>query len=240
MKSLSLLNSSALALVLTVALSACADEITSPGMDDVPLTAAFGANGNGNGAPTGYHFTLNIHGVENNGQGIGNGNGTHNMWVALWGNTKINLYEENFGVIDADGRDGTASFGLPNPDADGDGETVYSVFARGMGQGSATIVLCAETDTGDLVCNNGEVTLGAGKKKFENVSKELLFLWDVDLDGDGVVDLKRVGLFDAALQGYFWDYTNSGLRLAQLRFYPCSTDVGDDYTDPINDSACFD
>ena len=84
-----------------------------------------------------------------------------------------------------------------------------------------------------------EVGLGGGKKKFENVSKELLFLWDVDLDGDGVIDLKRIGLFDAALQGYFWDYTNSGLRLAQLRFYPCSTDVGDESTDPINDAACF-
>jgi hypothetical protein len=39
-----------------------------------------------------------------------------------------------------------------------------------------------------------------------------------DIDGDGLVE--RVGIFDDALQGYFWDYDNQGLRLAQLRFYP--------------------
>ncbi len=230
-----------LTLALAVALGACAEDVTSPGAADVQLAAAFGANGNGNGAPTGWHFNLNIHGVQDRGQTVGNGNGTHNMWVPLSGNAKINLVEGDYGVIDANGLDGTASFSLPNPDADGDGVTTYSVFARGLGKGSAKIALCATTLLGDLVCNTGELELGlgGGKKKFENVSKELLFLWDVDLDGDGVVDLKRIGLFDAALQGYFWDYTNSGLRLAQLRFYPCSTDVGENADDPINDAACF-
>jgi len=29
-----------------------------------------------------------------------------------------------------------------------------------------------------------------------------------------------VSLFDPALQDYFWNYDNNGLRLAQLRFYP--------------------
>jgi hypothetical protein len=27
-------------------------------------------------------------------------------------------------------------------------------------------------------------------------------------------------IFDSALQDYFWNYQNNGLRLAQLRFYP--------------------
>ena len=29
-----------------------------------------------------------------------------------------------------------------------------------------------------------------------------------------------VSIFDSALQDYFWNYQNNGLRLAQLRFYP--------------------
>ena len=40
----------------------------------------------------------------------------------------------------------------------------------------------------------------------------------VDLDGDGVLEV--VNIFDPALQDYFWNYDNRGLRLTQLRFYP--------------------
>jgi hypothetical protein len=29
-----------------------------------------------------------------------------------------------------------------------------------------------------------------------------------------------VSLFDACLQGYFWQYDNNGLKLLQVRFYP--------------------
>jgi hypothetical protein len=32
-------------------------------------------------------------------------------------------------------------------------------------------------------------------------------------------------LFSDALQGYFWSYDNTGLKLAQLRFYEVSTTV---------------
>lgn len=235
----------AVALLTAIAFAACDQDVASPD-GSVPDAAFVKTAGTGNGAPSGWHWTLLIHGVANNGQGIGNGNGMHNMWVRLWGNTKILLSEGDYGVIDADGRDGTASFSLPNPDEDGDGVTKYSVFARGLGQGSAKVALCADdpssTDPADVICNTGslEVTLGKnGKNTFRNVSKELLFLWDVDLDGDGVVDLNRIGLFDDALEDYFWSYDNSGLRLAQLRFYPCSTDVGATSGDPINDAACF-
>lgn len=223
---------------IAVATAACEPPATSPeSPDDVQSVKSAPL---GNGAPSGHHYTLLIHGVEDRGQTVPSENG-HNMWVKLWGNTKINLTEGPFTVLDANGLDGETNFQLPNPDEDGDGVTSYSVFARGLGKGHAKVALCAYDDEGDLICNTGslEVTLGNGNKKFQNVSKELLFLWDVDLDGDGVVDIARVGLFDEALEGYFWDYDNFGLRLAQLRFYPCSTDVGDTSGDPINDAACF-
>ena len=62
--------------------------------------------GQGNGAPTGFHHTLIIKGTENNGQGIGNGNGGQTIFVKLTGNTKIMLAEgDTYEVLDADGRD---------------------------------------------------------------------------------------------------------------------------------------
>lgn len=236
-------------LMLTAFLVACADEPSGPDMSDLTVLAA-GANGNGNGAPTGWHYTLLIHGYGGDNSGFPAENG-QNMWVKLQGNTKINLTEgDDFYVLDPDGTDGVAEFQLPNPDEDNDGVTTYSVFARGLGQGSATITTCADDpnsdDPDDVICNTGELVVGLSKgngkggNTFSNVSKELLYLWDVDLDGDGIVDLNRVPLFDDALEGYFWSYDNNGLRLAQLRFYPCSTDVGDTSADPINDDACFD
>jgi hypothetical protein len=30
----------------------------------------------------------------------------------------------------------------------------------------------------------------------------------------------NVSLFNACLQGYFWQYDNNGLKLLQVRFYP--------------------
>jgi hypothetical protein len=38
------------------------------------------------------------------------------------------------------------------------------------------------------------------------------------VDGDGVTE--QVSLFDDALEDFFWQVDNNGLRLAQLRFYP--------------------
>lgn len=88
-------------------------------------------------------------------------------------------------------------------------------------------------------CSLEQVTLirEKGKSTFQNVTAELLTIvfevtvW-TDADGDGIVDpgetetfLVRVPIFDAALEGEFWYYENNGLRLAQVRFYDCSTNV---------------
>ena len=47
----------------------------------------------------------------------------------------------------------------------------------------------------------------------------------MDTDGDNICDT-RTYLFDDSTMGYFWDYDNQGLRLAQLRFYEVATEVG--------------
>ncbi|MDX5423275.1 MAG: hypothetical protein LPK14_13540 [Hymenobacteraceae bacterium] len=42
----------------------------------------------------------------------------------------------------------------------------------------------------------------------------------LDADGNVLLAAGTYPLFDEAMQGYFWDYDNDGLKLLQLRFYP--------------------
>ena len=62
----------------------------------------------------------------------------HRIFVPLEGKTRILLAEapegQSFAVLDANGTKGPAKFQLPNPDPDGDGTTVYSVYARALGK----------------------------------------------------------------------------------------------------------
>jgi len=197
----------------------------------------------GNGAPSGAHYNLNIIGVPRAKTADMTGDNGHRIFVPLWGNPKIMLTEgPDFAVLDANGTDGEASFQLPNPDPNGDGTTVYSVFARALGTpgGKSLTTTCAiDPFDGSEVCSVITLTLerSKGKSTFDNVSKYLLYIY-ADINGDGVLD--RVPLFDSSLTGYFWDYDNQGLKLAQLRFYQCSTTVPV-ATDPNGPqtTACF-
>lgn len=179
----------------------------------------------GNGAPSGPHFNLNLIGVpKDKSAGIDDG---RRIFVPLEGRTQILLREGEFDVLDANGTDGSAAFQLPNPDADGDGVTTFSVFVRPLGKpgGSSTLTTCAtDLDTGEEVCSVGSAVLvrERGGSKFTNFSRELLFV-SADLDGDGDVD--RVPLFGDGLEDFFWEVDNQGLRLANMRFYPVPTDV---------------
>lgn len=181
----------------------------------------------GNGAPSGAHYTLNIIGTGDKSAAMDGNNGSR-IFVSLEGRTEIYLREgEDFQVLDANGTDPDgATFVLPNPDSDGDGTTTYSVFARALGTpgGSADMTTCAYDADGTKVCSLEILELGRtnGPSRFENVSKELLFIY-YDLDGDGTAE--RYSLFDDALEDYFWQYDNNGLRIVQLRFYEVPTTV---------------
>lgn len=179
----------------------------------------------GNGAPSGPHFNLNIIGVPKGKSADITSGGR--IFVPLTGKSRILLSEGDFAVIDANGTDGSAAFQLPAPDADGDGTTSYSVFARALGKpgGSSTITTCASDPvSGEEICSADSLVAvrTSGRQKFENVSRELLFI-EADLDGDGTTEL--VSLFDDALEGFLWDVDNQGLRLLQLRFYEVPTTV---------------
>ena len=184
-------------------------------------------SGAGNGAPSGAHYNLNLIGVPKSKKPDMSGNSGHRIFVALDAKTRILLSEGDFAVLDATGTDGPASFRLPSPDPDNNGVTEYSVFARALGKpgGSGSIQTCA-TDpvTQEEWCSIYQLVLvrNKGKQSFENVSRELLYVF-VDLNGDGTVE--RIPLFDDRLQDYFWEYDNNGLKLVQLRFYEVPTDV---------------
>ena len=93
---------------------------------------------------------------------------------------------------------------------------------------------------GDALCSIEQVgadvlTRQKGKSSFTNVTPELTsvvfrVVVDVDTNGDEVVDEDdyvdvRVPLFDDIMENEYWEYDNSGLRLSQVRFYDCSTNV---------------
>jgi hypothetical protein len=214
--------------------------------------AAAPPGGKGNGAPSGAHFNLNIIGVPKGKTASMTGTSGHTIFVNLEGKSTIWLCESGvdagcgsggFIVIDRNGTDNDgATFGLPNPDPDNDGSTEYSVFARALGApgGSSTTTTCVTDPGGELECSviSLVLTRDKGKSRFDNVSKYLLYVYaDVDEDGD----LERVPLFADGYEGFLWDYDNNGLRLAQLRFYECTTIVPepDNPGGPQDDSDCF-
>jgi hypothetical protein len=175
---------------------------------------------------SGPHFNLNLIGVPKGKTADLTGNNGRRIFVSLAGKTTINLAQGPFQVLDANGTDGTAAFQLPNPDPDNDGTTTYSVYARALGKpgGSSKTTTCLTDATGETFCSiySTVLTRTKGKQTFTNVSQQLLYVY-ADINGDGTIE--RSPLFGDATSSYFWDYDNSGLKLAQLRFYEVSTTV---------------
>src|SRR5262245_5281684 len=135
----------------------------------------------------------------------------------------------DFDVLDGNGTDGTAAFQLPNPD-NGTGQLAYSVWVRALGKpgGKASMTTCfTELETASTWCNSGNLVVKlnrlAGGQKFVDVSQQLLQVC-ADVNTDPLVTtLQLVPLFSDLGTDYFWQYDNTGLKLAQLRFYPLST-----------------
>jgi hypothetical protein len=229
------------------------------------LVFAGSAHATGNEAPSGSHYNLNIICVPNGKKADMTGTQGHTIFVSCSGTSKINLIEgADFVVLDRNGTDGTASFQLPPSDTGvitdtpgvkdecilnidgsytcGTGTSVYSVFARALGnpRGTAVMMLCGLAEDGitEVCGTTNQLTLDASGRpaKFENVTANLLYLYNVTIDG---VLYKRIPLFSDVLQDYFWSYYNNGLKLLQLRFYHCTTMVPADWPGAIDDSACF-
>ena len=232
-----------LSAAVVAAVSACSSETTSPSASSADLSVRNGVSQTGNGAPSGAHYNLNIIGVKKDKSPNMTGGDGHRIFVPLGrtgevASTKINLIEGDFAVLDANGTDGSASFQLPNPDPDGDGTTVYSVYVRALGKpgGKATMQSCyTDFQTGDTWCavdivgGVEPITIertNKGVAKFVNVSKNLLYV-DVCLAVDAITgectSSQVQPLFSDSLDDYYWQYDNEGLKVAQLRFYEVPT-----------------
>jgi len=186
---------------------------------------------NGNGAPSGSHYNLNIIGVShdkspNMDQGSGNvifvGLGTKTTTVS----TKIMLSQSPAGVfqvLDKNGTDGEASFALPLPGS-------YTVWARALGTpgGQAKMTTCASdpaligTDAALVCSTQNEVFVRyTGRSSFRNVTSALTTITLVAGSPAALAcGSTTVSLFDPCLEGFFWQYDNNGLKLLQVRFYP--------------------
>ena len=194
-------------------------------------TAAAAQNGDGNGAPSGAHYSLNIIGVPKSKSANPDWASGHVIFVSLGSkdvmvSTKIMLSQSAeagvFEVLDKNGTDGQASFSLPAPGT-------YTVWARALGKpgGQAKITTCA-TDialatAGDICSTQNEVFVrDKGKSSFRNVTDALTtIILDPVADSVAVTACggTTVSLFNPCLIGYFWQYDNNGLKLLQVRFY---------------------
>ncbi|NNK48747.1 MAG: hypothetical protein HKP01_07730 [Gemmatimonadetes bacterium] len=232
-------KSLAVLLAATVALSAtaCDEQPTEP---EAQATFAKKSPVENNGAPSGAHYTLNVIGMSKDKSADMNGNNGRRIFVKLWGSdTKIMLAEGDFKVLDANGTDGEASFQLPNPDENCDGTTEYSVFVRALGKpgGKAKMQTCYENSDGtwcavdvDGGVSQIDIERRKGKSVFRNESKDLLYVdYCADFDTDTqTCDRWAVSpLFGDDGASYWWDYDNSGLKIAQLRFYNVETQAWD-------------
>ena len=228
-------------------LAACSDSATAPSAASADVSPSAAVAQTGNGAPSGQHYTLNVIGMAKGKTADMSNSQGHRIFVGLGRSgdavvTNIKLTEGPFAVLDANGTDGEANFQLPNPvdDANGDGvdddgRLGYSVYVRALGKptGSASMTSCY-TDGSGTWCNAGELVVSLNRVsagKFIDVSKQLLQVC-VDTDPDALVaDLALEPIFSDDQTDYFWEYTNEGLRLAQMRFYPIpSSEIGGDCT----------
>jgi hypothetical protein len=202
----------------------------------------------GNGAPKGAHYNLNIIGVDNPKTADMTGSNRHTIFVGLGRNgqvtSKIYLTRGSFEVCDGNAFDAAwncdgeqiqsqgAVFQLPcNTNLPDDQDTLipcdagdtasYEIYARALGQpgGSSTTTTCAfDPDIGDVVCSTENVLLVRSRGK-STFENVTKELTSLVADIDGDGDLDRVALFQSNLEDWFWQYQNRGLRLAQLRFY---------------------
>ena len=195
----------------------------------------------------GPHYNLNIIGVENPKSDPMTGSDRHTIFVGLGRKASVtsNIYlvPGPFEVCDGNAFDAAHSctgqvlanegavFQLPCNTAvatdtgcpGGTYSADYQIWGRALGKpgGTVNIQTCGTDDTGAIICStdNTVLTRGKGKSGFFDVTKSLTTV-NACFDVAGVLTCETISLFDPALQDYFWQYANKGLRLLQLRFYP--------------------
>jgi hypothetical protein len=210
------------------------------------MMASVAVAGVGNTIPVnGKHYNLNIIGVRSD-KDVGDSKG-HTLFVPLNDKCKIVMTQDpdgEFLVVDRNGTDGEAEFNI----APG----YYNVYAAALGKKGGKVRITSWGEFEDAL--EGTVLLWLGSVKLErekgkspvSVNINELFYVDVTLCIATAIDpntgqvvcteeivYEDYWVFDIPeLIEYYWDYDNKGLKLLQVRFYPCTIDPtgqADDY-----------
>jgi len=113
-------------------------------------------------------------------------------------------------------------------------DVLDSSFGGLIGKKETNVIENAIDDETGAFCSIEQVgadilTRTKGKSTFTNVTAQMLtIVFEVTVEtAPGVFQTfqVRVPIFDQSLENEYWLYDNNGLRLAQVRFYDCSTNV---------------
>lgn len=188
----------------------------------------------------GKHYQLNIIGVPKGKTANMDNPDRRTVFVNLGQTgaitTKINVMANTanptqFEVIDGNGTDGEATIAVPYTTY---GTLSYNVYAIALGKPGGSVHVDAEVtfDTGTtagLLMTEFDLARNNGKPTVKNISDIFRASGWIDVNGNGVFDsgdmtFTNVWVFNVpTLLDYYWDYTNSGLKLMQLRFYETSS-----------------
>ncbi len=183
---------------------------------------------------SGAHYNLNIIGVPKGKNADMTNSDGHTIFVPLDGTAKINyLAGSQFQVLDRNGTDADGAT-IEVPSDPGGTSVCYDVFATALGKPNGNALVQATciidgllgTCEDALQLSSFSVTRGKGQPKPENISDIFRATGCVDTNSSGTCDkgdtmFKNVWIFNVPqLTSYFWDYTNTDLKLMQVRFYP--------------------
>ncbi len=197
----------------------------------------------------GTHYTLNIIGVEKSKTAPMTNSNRHTIFVGLGKKstvtTNIYLQPGDFTVCDGNGFDPAygcdgnpdpikpfgATFRLPcnenlnNTSTESPCQDIYSrsyyVFVRPLGKpggfASMKTWACFLDESSEVICEVSQLELplqrNNGRSVWKNATDELTSFY---FDG------QTIPLFGTGYQDFFWEYTNDGLKHAQIRFYPAA------------------
>src|SRR5215813_6487574 len=182
----------------------------------------------------GAHYNLNIIGVPKGKNADMTNSDGHTIFVPLDGTARINyLAGDQFQVLDRNGTDGDGAT-IEVPSDPGGTSVCYDVFATALGKPGGNALVQAVCIIDGLIgtCEDAlqlssfTVTRSKGQRRPENISDIFRATGCVDTNSSGSCDkgdtmFKNVWIFNIPqLVTYFWDYTNTDLKLMQVRFYP--------------------
>src|SRR5499426_4913600 len=182
----------------------------------------------------GAHYNLNIIGVPKGKNADLTNTSGHTIFVPLDGTARIYYVAgSEFQVLDRNGTDANGATVMVPSDPGGT-SVCYNVFATALGKPNGNALVQAFCIIDNLLgsCQDAlqlssfSVTRSKGNPKPENISDIFRASGCVDSNASGSCDkgdtmFKNVWIFNVPqLVSYFWDYTNTDLKLMQVRFYP--------------------